>query len=379
MEHSAIGASSSERWFNCPGSIPLSFGVEQETSKYAAEGTAAHNLAEMCLNEEQDASDYIGQTVEGFEVTQDMANAVQVYLDTIYKIAGEESEITVEEKFSLDWIDKELFGTNDCCVYDPAMGKLTILDYKHGQGKVVEAEGNTQLLYYALGAARGLYVTVIDLVIVQPRADHPKGPVRSWSVTPEELKEYELTLKDRVADVRKARKANDPYKYTKAGDHCTFCPAAGFCETLRNRAYEVAAVEFTDTPLELPSPEKMDLNQLSKVLTDATLVETWLKSVRQFAHSEADRGIIIPGFKLVKKRSNRAWISEEDAIREFDPLFGDSIYNKKLKSPAQVEKIVGKEEVERLCHKPDTGNTLVPGKDKRPSVTPNAIADFNDI
>jgi len=241
-EHSDLGASAAERWFACPASIPLSVGVEQETSIHAEKGTAAHELAELTLLENNEAIDHTGQMYNDITVTTEMAEAVQVYVDEVRRRAGEEGEVTVEERFSLDWIDPELFGTNDCSILSP-LGKLTVLDYKNGR-KLVEVVNNPQLLYYALGAARGLEITSVELVIVQPNGDHPDGPIRAWTTTPERLREFEVELKERVKVVNKARayktakEVNEIFydAFAEAGDHCTFCKAAGFCETLRNKS-----------------------------------------------------------------------------------------------------------------------------------------------
>jgi len=383
--HSQLGASSSKRWFACPASVPLSDGVEQKESKYAAEGTAAHELAEMALVQNKPANAFIGEDINGFEVTDEMAEAVQVYVDEVARRAGEFTDVSIEQRFSLDWIDPELFGTNDCAIYDD-LGTLTIMDYKHGRGVAVEARDNPQLLYYALGAARGLELSEVRLVIVQPRCDHPDGPVREWVVTPDELKKFEITLKDRVAVVNTARLVKNKnihnlYKdYAEAGDHCRFCPASGFCEKLKSKSLEVAQAEFSPIgELSLPEPESLPTHTVANILNYADMISGWIESVRHYAHNEAERGVEIEGYKLVKRRANRKWKDEKKAIEEFEMLFGDDLFTKKLKSPAQVEKIVGKEQVAPLVEKPDTGNTLVPETDKRPAIMPRAIEDFTDI
>jgi RecB family exonuclease len=381
VKHSEIGASSSKRWFECPASVKLSEGVERSESVYAAEGTAAHELAEKCLVENKDAKTYLKEEINGFKVTQEMAEAVQVYVDDVERRRGAHGEVSVEERFSLDWIDPELFGTNDCCIIDP-LGRLTILDYKHGKGIPVEADGNPQLLYYALGAARGIEVSEITLVVVQPRCDHPNGYIREWTITPEYLKQFEDELIQRVNDVKKARKAKDVYKFTKAGNHCRFCPAAGFCKTLKEEAYATAAQDFEVvevTEETLPKPSELTGEQIEEILNKAPLIEGFVKAVREYAHSCMDKGVKVPGYKLVKKRSNRKWGDEGAVIEEFSPLFGDEIYEKKILTPAKLEKIVGKEAVKEFTITPDSGNTMAKEDDKRPAVNPAIIDEFTNI
>jgi hypothetical protein len=72
----------------CPGSVRLSAGIPGRSSRYADEGTAAHQLAERCLtNGIMAAADCIGEVerVRGTDwpVTEEMAEAVQVSLDTV--------------------------------------------------------------------------------------------------------------------------------------------------------------------------------------------------------------------------------------------------------------------------------------------------------
>jgi len=382
-EHSPIGASSSKRWFSCPASVPLSEGVEQASSPYAEEGTAAHELAEYALAEDLDAVHGVGLTFNNHKATVEMAEAVQVYVDAVReRMVHEDDELYLEEKFYLDWIDKELYGSNDACIVSHKEGKLIVMDYKHGRGVPVEAKENPQLMYYALGAMRGLEgIFAIELVIVQPRCDHPEGPIRSWEITPERLEQFEEELKQRVKEVRKAQNAKDPYKYAASGDHCRFCPASGFCKALRDKSYEEAMVEFdsVDDSASLPSVDTLTPEQLVRVMEHADLIEKWLKGVREYAKLQADTGHTLPGFKLVKKRANRQWSNEDEVIAEFEDMFGDSIYTKKLKSPAQIEKIVGKGNVDSLTTIPDNGTSLVKETDKRPAVRPAAIEDFTDI
>lgn len=50
--HSNLGASSAKRWMNCPGSNALiEHAPPEQSSKYAAEGTAAHWVGEQLILE----------------------------------------------------------------------------------------------------------------------------------------------------------------------------------------------------------------------------------------------------------------------------------------------------------------------------------------
>jgi hypothetical protein len=359
----------------CPASVVLSEGIVQPESPYAKEGTAAHELAEMSLIQGEEPHWFIGSEINGVDVTEEMADAVKVYTDYIKSF--KDLDVMLEERFTLD-VDERCFGTGDCTVIDP-FTKVSVIDYKHGKGHVVNPEENPQLLYYALGAIKDVEAPLIDLTIVQPRAGEPA--IRTWSTTLERVEQFEGELKEAISLVDKAAKAKDPYKYAKAGDHCTFCPAAGTCKTLRERSMDIAKAEFDDVgTIALPEPTALTEDEVVNVLSHAKMIEAWIKKVEQHAKAVADSGQKVKGYKLVQKRANRKWKDEAAMIAEFDDLFGDELYEKpKLLTPAKLEKIVGKEAVAKFTYKPETGTVLVPESDKRKEVQPSAIADFTNI
>jgi len=66
-KHSKYSPSGAHRWVNCPASIKLCEGLESKSSKYAAEGTDAHEVCEYFLkNDYKDPRSYVGQKVAGF-------------------------------------------------------------------------------------------------------------------------------------------------------------------------------------------------------------------------------------------------------------------------------------------------------------------------
>lgn len=236
INHSKIGASSCHRFWECAGSIALGDkakreGAVKETSRFAMEGTAAHLLADICLKDGSRADRHldVGLGVEDdyFFVTQNMADAVQVYLDKVRELLCEykDAEYGFEKKFHLTNIHPEAYGTNDAYIYIPEEERLIVIDYKHGKGIVVEVEGNKQLLYYALGAKANIKGKIkrIKLMIVQPRAKHKKGVIREITYTAKYLEVFEKELKEKILATEQ------PILELKAGAHCKFCPAILIC------------------------------------------------------------------------------------------------------------------------------------------------------
>ena len=405
VAHSRIGASSCKRWLNCPGSVTLlaTLPNKRTSSYYAAEGTCAHELCELLLrygapdvSPEDDNNLGEIREVDGFEVkiTKEMIECTRLYADTIL---GEmvsyglflpkehwRSEtnlkmnvrrldhLFVEQHFTIDSIDAELSGTNDACLYVPGQ-KLIIYDYKHGAGVPVEVEGNEQLMFYALGAAEKLggfeklNIPIVELVIVQPRCPHSDGPIRRWETSPEELTAFANQLREGVQRV----KANAPD--LKSGSHCRWCDAKSACTEYRNKVNEGAQMTFApalteNEPVVLTPPKACDLTvtQVADVMKLIPIVEGFIADVQSRATELLNQGVDVPGFKLVYKRANRKWMDEQSVI----DTFGEVALDKKVKTPAQLEKIVGKDKVADLTVIPEAGTTIVPENDKRQGVVP---------
>lgn len=352
--------SSSKRWMNCPGALRLCLQFpKQESSKFAMEGTAAHELAANCLLKNQDAQEWVGEPIEVedadcsviFVVTEEMAENVQVYLDAVRKDLADEgvNELAVEKKFSIKGLPVE--GTNDASFSSP-LGDLYVYDLKFGKGMYVEVEDNSQLKIYALGAweEAGRVNDVIHIVIVQPRYEQA-DPVRVQTLTREELIDFKAELELAVVA------CTAPKAGLCSGEWCKWCPAFGLCPEVSRKAVAVAMPELDIT---FPEPSQMTPENISKVMELSGLISDWAKAVHGYAEKTAiDTGAVYPGYKLIQKKGRRAWIDEVAVENEFEHEFGEVIYDKKVKSPAQLQKIVGKDRVDVLTEVPDRGVSLV--------------------
>ncbi len=368
--HSSLGASSMERWSTCPASVGLSAGLPNPSSPYAKFGTIAHEIVELALLAEKDPAEWIGKSIEPHKeivVDEEMADAARVYTDYITK-QGEGKEVSLEERVSLEYIREGMFGTSDAFIYEP-FGTLEVVDFKYGKGIPVEAVENKQMLYYALGSAQGCDFSSVKLTIVQPRADHPDGPIRSWVITPERLKEFEKDIRKAV----EATEAKEP-KFQPSDKGCKWCLAKSICPALKGKALALAKDQFADE-VELPKADVMTPEEISKTLKNASLIKAWVESVEKHAKVSAESGVEIEGFKLVKAKKNRKWTDEKALVKEFGDLFDESdLYApRKLKTPAALEKIVGKADVARFSETPEGGLTLVKDSDKRAKVVMKAI------
>ena len=341
-EHSELSASACKRWWNCPGSVALSRGVPRRDTAFSIEGTAAHTLADLCLTERQATAEYVDREVAGHMVDDDMAEAVQVYVDFVHGMHGTKS---IEKHVRLDSLNPPaaMYGTCDAFAYDAVAKRLHIADLKYGRGVWVPAEGNPQLLYYALGATLALGedqpVTEVEATIVQPR-NAGGGAVRSTIITPMELLAWSGDL------IEHAHAATKPDAELVAGEWCQFCPARAQCPKRIDEALETAALAFgpivdprATSAAEVPAI-LLSSDELGAALQLADDVEqrfiAWAKDLREAAYSELKAGRDVPGWKLVASEGRDAWVSDQEA-QDFMFLAGlDPYAAPKVVSPAQA-------------------------------------------
>lgn len=414
--HAKLSPSGASRWKNCPGSILMESSVGDSSSDAANEGTAAHELAAWCLEDVSRSPDHMlgrviditadttalrflmgGAPHEGdtnrWPVTDEMVESVETYVDYVRSRAG---ELTIEERLDMTHVHPDCWGTGDALVYDPAEQHLYVIDLKYGRGVLVEVEENNQLSLYGSGAAKRFHnrgVKTISLVIIQPRAVHEDGPIRSETITAAELSARERKLQNAAMEVDRARTQlptmvhGDWLKeFVFAGDWCRFCKVGATCPVRAQQAMEDAAAEFEPITqsADLSAVTTLSPDALGRLLGKARQIQHWIKAVEEHAHAEATEGRMPDGFKLVATRATRKWTDEETLKIMAPVLFGDlspeDLYAEpKLRSPAQLEKLLPKErrgELSKFVTKKSSGTNLVPVDDKRTDAKPSATSEF---
>lgn len=356
--HSPLGASSAERWMNCPGSVALIKVLatpETDEPEYRGLGIAAHELAAECLYSGRDAWEYIGEHFHDFEVDKDMADAVQVYLDTVRpSMALEGAKSYVE--YSISHPAHPLFyGTLDeGTVYSHT---AEINDYKHGEGIVVEIENNPQLLYYAYGFLREFpEVTTAILRIVQPRAY--AAAVREWAVSREFIESWAtntLLPAMRMAELE----GGD----LDAGNWCRFCPAKLVCPLMKN----LFGAAMLTNPKEV---SELSAASLGRSYNYIQAVKFYIKALEEEIFARLNRGGDVPGTKLVLKKANRVFKPEALALAR--EKFGDEAFTMpEMKSPSGIDALGlnGKAFTKEYAYTPQTGLTVAGAEDNRVAVT----------
>lgn len=352
--HSHVGASSAKRWMVCPGSVALSKSIagldEDEEQEWTKEGSAAHELAALCLKNDQDPWEFAGQELLGVAVDDGMVEAVTLYVHEARKLLSRGTQHYIEHR--LAGPHEGMFGTIDCGTISDSLA--TVTDLKYGKGIYVEVEENPQIMYYAyLLLLRHPGVRRVVLRIVQPRMPDAQGNVvRRWETTAEHI----CTWAEEQLIPAMKRTARD--NSLDCGEHCRFCPAKLICPLLTG-IFEAAAIH---NPAELV------------YMTDAALAQSYRysKAVRFYCTAvdrEVERrlhlGRTLDTAKLVHGKTDRIWKdgAEEVFVKEFA---GDAWAPLELKSPAQMEKLPGaKPLVKKYAYLPEGRLTVAPMEDRR--------------
>ena len=371
-KHAVLAASSSHRWLNCSPSARLEQEFEDRETEAAAEGTAAHALCEhkLCRALKMQSRKPISK-YDCEEMDTHTDNYVQFVLETIAQAKEHCADpiINIEQRLDFSCYVPHGFGTGDCIII--ADKTLHIIDFKYGQGVLVEAEQNPQMMLYALGALR-IYDTLYDIedvamTIYQPRREN----ISTWTITVSNLlswAENEL--------VPKAKLAFDGKGEYMPGPWCTFCKAAVKCRARAEEKLALAQYEFAQPPLLTDA----EIEEILGKLDDLT---RWADEIKSYAQDAAlNHGKQWHGYKVVEGRSVRKYSDEEAVIEAANAAGYHDIFRKTLLPITEMEKLMGKQEfaevLSGLIIKPAGKPTLVPITDKRPAMT-KANIDFNEI
>lgn len=371
--HAILSASGAHRWMACTPSARLELEFEDNSGEAAAEGTAAHALAEhklrkvLKLRSKRPVSKYDSDEMD--ICTDDYVGFV---LETVAQatLSCPDPRVLIEQKLNFSQYVPEGFGTGDCVII--ADGTLHIIDFKYGQGVLVSAEDNPQMKLYALGALElfdGIYdIDAVSMTIFQPRREN----VSTYTVCKEALYQWaEEILKPTAA------LAYDGGGEYAPGEHCQFCRAAVKCRARAESKLKLATLEFALPPL-------LSDEEIAGVLSSIGDLTNWANEIMAYATDTAvNHGKQWPGFKVVEGRSSRKY-SDEKAVAETAKAAGyHDIYRQSLIPITEMEKLLGKAKFKEvlggLIRKPPGKPTLVRLSDKRPAMNlSSAKNDFTE-
>jgi hypothetical protein len=314
----------------------LSEGLPDRSDEAAEEGTKAHELLERCLK--------YGSYPQGNTAEDDAVGLFLTYVRSlpVHHQWWPEKRVDVPAYFNPP---EPMYGTADFVGYDKTAATIYVVDLKFGF-HVVEVEENEQLFYYAMMARempelREQPVELFNLTIIQPRAFHPAGPVRSVVVTLEQMNAFASKL------MGAARATESETAPLKAGSHCVFCPAAAHCPELKEKAMDApmgTSMTIMPPANKLPAPATLPTDVLADIADKLPLLRIFDKAVTEEVERRLISGDDVPGFALADKRTWRKWADPEQAAQVFE-AYGKDVFKTELKSPAQMEILLGKKVV----------------------------------
>jgi hypothetical protein len=361
MQHSKIvGGSTAKRVINCPGSVAMVQKMPPKpSSKYADEGTLLHDTIAEHLATLKPLESFLGKKYEDQLLTQDLIDDKLVPALALLDEFDPKQEMSYEVETRVGFGDllPGVFGSTD---FVGRMGdKAVVLDWKFGDGVMVSAEENEQLMFYAAAAMRTTALqwafegaTEIECVIVQPPM------IRRWTTTPERIAQFEHQL------VKAVKAAEQPDAGLKAGDHCRWCAAKPVCPQMTGEAERAALVQI----------KQLDAAMLGQYLAKADVLEDWITDLRALAFQMLEKNVPVPGYKLVQKQARRQWVDEAKAsaaLHDMGVPRGELFSPEEIRSPAQIEKVLKKRKLalpDELVKSVSSGTTLASEDDSRPAV-----------
>lgn len=392
-EHSNPSPSGAEGWMTCAARPGMESHFEDTPSEYAAEGDVAHLHRAKCLIEGTQITDYIGDVVEkdGFKITvePEWERFLQPGIDRVREHTG---LLFVEYRVDLSTWVPEMFGSLDTAII--TKDEVIIIDLKFGRGVRVQAVGNKQMRLYAAGLWENLIRHIPNapkkyrLIIDQPRVVGGQSVENEWVVDLDDI----LTFAEEASLA--AEKTKDPdAPLVPSLKGCAFCRAAenvscpayaDFVLDLVGLTIEDLDKPFSEAP-EMPQPEKLSPERRSYIVEHSKMMTKFINNLHGDMLTDAQAGKPTPHFKAVATLGDRSWADEEKAEAFWsEKMPAKDIFNKRLKSPAQMEKIAGTrnwKKAQDLIHRPEGKPALVPESDPRPALQPLAdlLDDYDDF
>lgn len=376
-KHAILGPSAAERWIACPASIRAQAALpSRPSSAYADEGTAAHALAEIIINEEilgkEDHPIEVAVWRDRYDIDRDtyeeMLQYVNIYVAFVKErlAAYPHSVLLVEQRVETGI--PSCWGTSDVVIVSP--DHVEIIDLKYGIGVYVPAEDNPQLMLYGVGALEAfgdLFGTPKEVLmsICQPRIEHTSTAV----IDPDELREW----RDSIIPVAELALGDDA-PFGPSEEACRWCAARGLC----------AAQKDWSLKQDFGAVDLLDLDELAEALAMVPAIKQWCAAVEdqalKIAYSDRKQ---IPGWKVVRSNGIRFITDEATAIKALRAAgykLKDITKPQAILGIGALEKLLGKglPGLEEYVSKTEGKISLVPESDKKPAIDPGseAAAEF---
>lgn len=315
----------------------------------ADEGDAVHWLIEQVFKGHHTADELIDRKApNGVFITGDMVEDSQEYLLDLMseKFVFNRAEVEVNTSYAGDgW---EIRGRSDGIWVD-GIDRLSVSDFKYGW-KIVEPENNWTLISHAVGflASNPLPVTEIHFRIYQPRPHHPRGKVREWVISYDELMGYWQQLQAALTQ---------PTDQLQTSPHCYKCPSMSQCP-----AKQIADMNAIDTA-NVAFNSEVDNSTLSWMLDNLSRAQEVLKqsqdAYEDLALHRLRAGQSVEGYTAQTSKGKTQW-NDGMTADVVQMLTGVDVSKAGIVTPNQAKNAgISPEVLETMTNRPNTGTKLV--------------------
>lgn len=322
-KHAKYSASNAHRFVRCRGQVLFAQAIgPAPDNEHSLEGTRAHELLQMSLLGKKVDKDATPEMLEAFEYVHD-------FIENLFIARGPHLVICVEQPYTFPQTvvpPEDASGIADLTIIDHMESEAWVVDFKYGKGIAVEARGNLQLAFNAVGLLWRQPIARVNFVIIQPRIKHHReGPVRTWSCGPLEIAEYQAEIEAAIRAAEEFETAcmteifPEPGQGLTAGEWCRYCPAESACPARERQALAVVPSAHTVRDLRgvvLPEPADLGLDRIALILESADALTDWLNRIEAYAKQQAMAGVSIPGHKLAEAQARRQWHGDEREIAD---------------------------------------------------------------
>jgi len=357
-KHGRFSPSQADRFTLCPGSVKLCEVAAPLVTEYQLAGTLAHEVLEAGLRSgargAQDA--ILASRHADKEFASDFRSAINDALDYVWSVFDGLNDVygdavmLIEHpvKVPLPSAPGEGDGHVDVVIYSLRASLMYVIDYKHGIGVPKGANSNRQVLQYSLGLISSVpeLAEIEDIVnvIVQPRAFHPKGEIREWYTTRDQVLSYAIDLDKAVVACM-----SDIPALVPGEEQCRFCDARDTCPAIERAIVETVNPSFVSvrdvTEDAVASAANIPYDRLAYVMRSLKLLSIWKKAIEARADQLIlEQGRTIPGLKMVETESRRKYYEDEKVrSKKLAALIGckeTDLYRTEFKPITEVENMI---------------------------------------
>jgi len=165
--------------------------------------------------------------------------------------------------------------------------------------------------------------------IIQPRGYHQDGPIRSWTITIEEAKQYNAQMHKAVKSIY-----SDDRQYV-TGSHCRHCKVLADCTAAK--AASMNAVDVIGNALPNTSTPEQIATLLITLERASESAKHMLDAVIARAEAMILSGQQIPGRTMAPGTGKRKFINEQEAAT-LGMIYGIKMTSEKLITPSEAER-----------------------------------------